>query len=405
MKELIHFATIQFQENDSLDFSKTEKLLNLHNDLYNKIKVEFFKTCSICYEISSYDSFCNCKIKCEVLCNGCEEISAIDTWIDCKNNAFNRKDLMKFIGIYENSKASLTAYKELIELLNNDNLIDEIDEEKNKKTDLNNSAIISVQQFMKEVGFVSIHKTVRKNQGGLPYLTFIKADNVVENIYFSKEAGEDKEAGQLIQRGFFDKLNIAAVTNPDGEVRMKIVDEYFNVGKVNEIAKVDASNEIDTKEVFKRKSESKHIIEEQTVEEKEIRFIKEFFVVILAIGLITFSTITIIIGTFFESNFFRRVLLFFSSDKISLEDKIQNSGFGISMIAIMLMLFLNNIGSKTKIETLKKILDSKRSTQIYILIGLLLFAVVFWKASTILVIGFALVFVLVMLGISINNRV
>ena len=82
---------------------------------------------------------------------------------------------------------------------------------------------ISVQDFMKSKGFVSIHKSVRKNANGYPYLTFINADNEAENIYFSKASGEDKEAGQLLYKGFFDKLNVAEVTNADGEVRMKIV--------------------------------------------------------------------------------------------------------------------------------------------------------------------------------------
>lgn len=82
---------------------------------------------------------------------------------------------------------------------------------------------VTVQEFMKSKGFVSIHKSVRKNANGYPYITFINADNQSENIYFSKASGEDKEAGQLIQRGFFDKLNMAETTNADGEVRTKIV--------------------------------------------------------------------------------------------------------------------------------------------------------------------------------------
>lgn len=138
----------------------------------------------------------------------------------------------------------------------------------------------------------------------------------------------------------------------------------------------------------------------QTVEEKEVSFIKELFVVILAIGLIVFLTITVIVGTFLENTFFRKILTFFSSDDvISIEDKIRGSGFGFSCIVVLLILILNQIGSKTKTEILKKTFDSRKSIQIYILIGFLLFAVVFWEATAMLLIGFA--FILAILGISI----
>ena len=234
MKKVLQSAIIQFQENDALDFSKTEKLLNLNKNLYEKVKLQFFKTCKICYEINTIDSFCNCKIECAVICLGCEEFSMFDTSIDCKNNGFNRTDLIQFMAIYENTEIKLKEdklfFKNALDGCFNDDLI-----EQNNKKDLNKPAIITVQQFMKEQGYVSIHKTVRKNQEGLPYLTFIKVDNVAHNIYFSKEAGQDKQAGQLIYKGFFDKLNVAEVTNAAGEVRMKIVDESFDFSKANEI--------------------------------------------------------------------------------------------------------------------------------------------------------------------------
>lgn len=142
-----------------------------------------------------------------------------------------------------------------------------------------------------------------------------------------------------------------------------------------------------------------------TVEEKEIILIKDAFKVLLVSVLIVFLTITVIVGTFLENTFFRKILTFFSSDDvISIEDKIQNSGLAISIIIVLLMLVLNQIGSKTRTEILKKTLDTKRSIQIYILIGLLLFTVVFLKVSIMLLLGFAIVFVLVMIGVFINNR-
>ena len=142
-------------------------------------------------------------------------------------------------------------------------------------------------------------------------------------------------------------------------------------------------------------NESKH-----TVEEKEIILIKDVFKVLLVSVLIVFLTITVIVGTFLENTFFRKILTFFSSDDvISIEDKIQGSGFGFSCFVVMLILILNQIGSKTKTEILKKTFDSRKSIQIYILIGFLLFAVVFWEATAMLLIGFA--FILAILGISI----
>jgi hypothetical protein len=376
MKKELQSATTQFKKNDSLDRIPTEELLKLHKQLYEKSKLEFFKTCPICYEISSIDSFCNCK----TLLNNGIEIEQI-----------NRSYLKDFIVIYENTEGSLTAFKELIELLKDDNTITKVDEERNKKADLNSPAIISVQQFMKEEGYVSIHKTVRKNQEGLPYLTFIKVDNVAHNIYFSKEAGQDKQAGQLLYKGFFDKLNVAEVTNADGEIRLKIVDESFDFSKANEIAIFDQTKEIE-----------EIAIEVKTIEQTEIKFIKVLFLTILIYGLILFSSITVIVGTFFKNTIFRKILLFLDSNSISYEDKIMSGAFTISVIVLILMFFLSNIGSNTKSEVLKKAINSPRATHIHILIVVLLFGGVFWQASAMILIGISIIssIVLVILVIS-----
>ncbi|SNB22510.1 membrane hypothetical protein [Flavobacterium psychrophilum] len=383
MKQLIESATSQFQENDLLDFSKTEKLLNLHKDLYEKVKSEFLKTCKICYEINTIDSFCNCKVECAVMCLGCEEFSMFDTSIDCKNNGFNRTDLIQFMAIYENTEIKLKEdklfFKNALDGCFNDDLI-----EQNNKTDLNKPAIITVQQFMKEQGYVSIHKTVRKNQEGLPYLTFIKLDNVAHNIYFSKEARQDKQAGQLLYKGFFDKLNVAEVTNADGEVRMKIIDESFDASKENKIVVLEQSQKIEKTEDI-----------EKTVEEKEIDFIKELFLVIIICGLIVFLSITVIVGTFFRNNFFREALILFTSDEVSIEDRITGGGFNISIIVVILMLFLMVKGNEIKI--LKKLVDTGILDTIYVLIGIVLFGVVFWKFSVMLISVLAIVLVVVFL--------
>ena len=72
----------------------------------------------------------------------------------------------------------------------------------------------SVKSFMQEKGFTQIGgKAVRTNKSGYPYVTFIDANNVAENVYFSKGASELVGSGEVIGRGFFDQFNIAMVHN------------------------------------------------------------------------------------------------------------------------------------------------------------------------------------------------
>lgn len=80
-----------------------------------------------------------------------------------------------------------------------------------------------VKEFMGERNFVSVHKTVRENANGYPYVTFIDKDNKAENIYFSKSESDKHQAGNEIAKGFFDKLQIAETENAEGEKRMKLV--------------------------------------------------------------------------------------------------------------------------------------------------------------------------------------
>ena len=81
----------------------------------------------------------------------------------------------------------------------------------------------SVRDFMLERKFVSVHKTVRENANGYPYVTFIDKDNKAENVYFSKSESNNYSAGKEIAKGFFDKLQIGETENAEGEKRMKLV--------------------------------------------------------------------------------------------------------------------------------------------------------------------------------------
>lgn len=82
---------------------------------------------------------------------------------------------------------------------------------------------ISVKEFMISAGFVEIVKTVRVNQNGYPYVTFITTSNEAENIYFSRNAAKLVDEGSVIEKGFFNPFRIAEVTNNAGEKRIKLV--------------------------------------------------------------------------------------------------------------------------------------------------------------------------------------
>lgn len=58
MKTAILSATTQFQENT---FNK-KLWLKIYQELYIISKTEFSEICTVCYEIDSNDSYCNCNI-------------------------------------------------------------------------------------------------------------------------------------------------------------------------------------------------------------------------------------------------------------------------------------------------------------------------------------------------------
>lgn len=85
--------------------------------------------------------------------------------------------------------------------------------------------IVSVQEFMKLNGFISVVKLVRTNVSKYPYITFITAENTAENIYFSINAAKQVAEGEVIARGFFEPFRIAFVVNADGQPRTKLVSQ------------------------------------------------------------------------------------------------------------------------------------------------------------------------------------
>ena len=353
MKKELQLATTQFKKNDSLDRIPTEKLLKLHKQLYEKSKLAFLKTCTICYEISSIDSFCNCKI----LLNNGIEIEHI-----------NRLNLKDFIVIYENTEGSLTAFKDIIGLLNHKKEIAKVEEKNNPILTYSNKSLIQGTWFSDELEYTFSESKVSfqfKDRGAY------KGSFIISNNIISLE---------------YTRVSFEVVLN--WQAKIESINE-------NELVLIDNSNEIGKREFFKKKIESKQTAEEQTVEQTEIKFIKEIFLTILIYGLILFSSITVIVGTFFKNTFFRKILTWYISDEVSIEDKIFQGGFTITIIVLFFMLSLNHLGSSTKSEILIKSINSRKATHLHILIAFLLFAVVFWHFSVMLLTVLLAVLVLV----------
>jgi hypothetical protein len=83
--------------------------------------------------------------------------------------------------------------------------------------------VISVREYCKATKVASVATTVRENSNGYPFVTFINGDNEATNVYFSKEGAKHYTLGESIGKGFFDKLQVAYVTNEEGEERIKLI--------------------------------------------------------------------------------------------------------------------------------------------------------------------------------------
>lgn len=81
--------------------------------------------------------------------------------------------------------------------------------------------IMSIADFCKSRKLTEIVPKVRMNANGYPYVTFINADNVAENIYFTKNASGTVEEDMDL-RIIAKDLQIVFVVNSDGEERVKL---------------------------------------------------------------------------------------------------------------------------------------------------------------------------------------
>ena len=83
--------------------------------------------------------------------------------------------------------------------------------------------ITPIKDFVASKGFATIVPVIRENANGYPFITFIDAKNVAENIYFSKTSSAFLAAGQLIDKGFINQYQIGTTVNANGETRTKLV--------------------------------------------------------------------------------------------------------------------------------------------------------------------------------------
>ena len=81
----------------------------------------------------------------------------------------------------------------------------------------------TVLEFAKAKGFMQTASSVRINVNGYPFVTFIDAQNIAENIYFSKDASTKVKAGDIVDKAMLTEHQIAEVANEAGEIRHKLI--------------------------------------------------------------------------------------------------------------------------------------------------------------------------------------
>ena len=81
----------------------------------------------------------------------------------------------------------------------------------------------SVKEFAKSKGFTQLVPTVRVNEHGYPFVTFIDANNKAENVYFSRAAAKAVPAGTVVDKAMLEKYQIGYTTNSEGHERIKLI--------------------------------------------------------------------------------------------------------------------------------------------------------------------------------------
>ena len=79
---------------------------------------------------------------------------------------------------------------------------------------------VSFKAFCQAEGITSIHKTIRVNTNGYPFVTVLRGD-VAENIYFSKKASAEVSEGEVV-KSIANTLFVNTAVNSNGESRTKL---------------------------------------------------------------------------------------------------------------------------------------------------------------------------------------
>jgi len=86
-----------------------------------------------------------------------------------------------------------------------------------------NLKTLTVKELCAQKNFVSVAPSVRINENGYPFITFIDKDNKAENVYFSKAASEQVAEGTIVDKALLSKHQIGITTNAAGEERIKLI--------------------------------------------------------------------------------------------------------------------------------------------------------------------------------------
>jgi hypothetical protein len=83
--------------------------------------------------------------------------------------------------------------------------------------------VLSIAEFAKSKGIVSITPKVRANTNGFPYVTMINGNNEAENVYFSKAAATKVAADMPVTTDMLKAHQIGVTHNEAGEERIKLI--------------------------------------------------------------------------------------------------------------------------------------------------------------------------------------
>ncbi len=83
--------------------------------------------------------------------------------------------------------------------------------------------VSTIKDYCKSKGFTQIAPAIRTNTNGYPFITFIDANNIAENIYFSKNASKSIGAGIPVTKDMLKIYQVGITENANKEARVKLI--------------------------------------------------------------------------------------------------------------------------------------------------------------------------------------